>query len=120
MVIKESGLNNNPIVLNFSETKSKHSPTTNNMDSSSLTNTPFQVNLGPSSENHQAVTEFDFFKDYNNNDHTKVVVSPSAYADAAVSVFDIDRTNVPSFLDFKLCVSYSSFNSLSLCFSLSY
>ncbi|XP_050897682.1 WRKY transcription factor 6 isoform X2 [Lathyrus oleraceus] len=104
MVIRESGLNNNPIVLNFSETKSKHSPTTNNMDSSSLTNTPFQVNLSPSSENHQAVTEFDFFKDYNNNDHTKVVVSPSAYADAAASVFDIDRTNVPSFLDFKLCL----------------
>ncbi|CAI8616114.1 unnamed protein product [Vicia faba] len=66
------------------------------MDSSSHSHTvtPFQVNISPSQKNHQTITEFDFFKNYNNNDHdNNVVVSPSAFT-ADVPVLDIDHTNI--------------------------
>ncbi|XP_058751461.1 probable WRKY transcription factor 31 [Vicia villosa] len=75
--------------------KLKQSPTNNNMGSSlSHTVTAFQ-------NNHQILTEIDFFKIYNNNNDNKVVVSPSA-STAAPSVLDIDNINIPSLLDFKL------------------
>ncbi|XP_058751473.1 probable WRKY transcription factor 31 [Vicia villosa] len=98
---------NNPIVLNsfnedISNPKLKQSPA-KNMDSSSpsQTVTPCQVNQSPEKK-HQTLKEFDFFKDYNNNDHNKIAVSPSASTAAAVSVVDIDQTNMSSLLDFKL------------------
>lgn len=105
---------NNPIVLNsfnedISNPKLKQSPA-KDMDSSSLSHTvtPCQVNLSSSEKKHQTFTEFDFFKDYKNNDHNKVVVSPSASTAAVPSpVLDIDQTNMSSLLDFKLSVSHS-------------
>ncbi|XP_058759842.1 probable WRKY transcription factor 31 [Vicia villosa] len=43
------------------------------MDSSSLSHTvtPFQVNLTASQNNHQTLTEIDYFKNYNDNDRNK-------------------------------------------------
>ncbi|XP_058759849.1 probable WRKY transcription factor 31 [Vicia villosa] len=75
----------------------KDTPTNNNMDSSSLSHT-----ITPFQNNHQTLTEIDFFKIYNNN-HNKVVISSSA-STAAPSVLDIDHTNMPSLLDFKLSI----------------
>ncbi|XP_058759854.1 probable WRKY transcription factor 31 [Vicia villosa] len=66
------------------------------MDSSSLSHT-----ITPFQNNHQTLTELDFFKIYNNNNHNKVVVSSSA-STAAPSVLDIDNIKIPSLLDFKL------------------
>ncbi|XP_058751467.1 probable WRKY transcription factor 31 [Vicia villosa] len=69
------------------------------MDSSTLSNNvtnPLLVNLTPSQQNNQTLTELDFFKNCFNNDK---VVSPSA---SVVSLLDIDHTNTPSFFNFKL------------------
>ncbi|XP_058751468.1 probable WRKY transcription factor 31 [Vicia villosa] len=79
--------------------------TNKKMDSSSLSHTviPFQVNLTPSQKNFQTLTEVDYFKNYNDNDRNKVDVSLSA-STAAVSVLDIDHTDMPSLLDFKLSI----------------
>ncbi|XP_058751465.1 probable WRKY transcription factor 31 [Vicia villosa] len=79
--------------------------TNKKMNSSSLSHTviPFQVNLTPSEKKFQTLTEVDYFKNYNDNDRNKVDVSLSA-STAAVSVLDIDHTDMPSLLDFKLSI----------------